>query len=57
MATTWKEFENLENGSSNMKHPERCSYTILESPPENKWGAMAKAWVNKILSMTKMCLR
>jgi hypothetical protein len=47
--------ENFEDGSSSMKHLERCSYTILESPLEDKWGAMAKAWVNKVLYRIKMC--
>jgi len=56
IATTWNNFENHENGFSSMKHFERCSNTIPENPLENKWGAMAKAWVNKILSRTKMCL-
>jgi hypothetical protein len=55
-STTWNNFENLEDASSGLKHPKRCSYTILESPPKDKWGAMAKAWANKILCNTKMCL-
>ncbi len=54
--TTWHNSENLEDGFSGMKHPERCSYTILENPLENKWGTMVKAHVNIILSRTKMCL-
>ncbi len=29
-----------------MKHVEICSYTILKSPFEDKWGVVAKAWVN-----------
>jgi hypothetical protein len=52
---TWNNFKNLEDGSSSMKHPDRCSYTILESPHEDKWGAMVKAWANKVLSKIKMC--
>jgi hypothetical protein len=51
----WNNFENPKDRSFNMKHHEKCSYTILKSPPEDKWGVMAKAWANKILSMTKMC--
>jgi hypothetical protein len=39
-----------------MKHLKRCSYTIPESPLEDKWGAMAKAWVNITLFKTKRCL-
>jgi hypothetical protein len=39
-----------------MKHLERCSYTIPKSPPENQWGAMAKAWANKVRTNTKLCL-
>jgi hypothetical protein len=54
--TTWNNFEILEDGFSGMKHLERGSYTILESPPKNKWGAMVKAQVNIILSKTKVCL-
>jgi hypothetical protein len=42
-ATVWNNFENLEDGSSGMKHPERCSYTIPKNPPKDKWGTMAKA--------------
>jgi hypothetical protein len=51
----WNNFKNLEDGFSGMKHFKKCSYTILESPPENKWGVVAKAWVNKDLFRTKMC--
>jgi hypothetical protein len=36
--TTQNNFENLKDGSFSMKHFERCSYTILESPSKNKWG-------------------
>jgi hypothetical protein len=32
----WNNFENLEDASSDMNHPKKCSYTIPESPPENK---------------------
>jgi hypothetical protein len=39
-----------------MKHPETCSYTIPKNPPNDKWGAEAKAWANIVLSMTKVCL-
>jgi hypothetical protein len=39
----WNNSENPKDGSFSMKHCERCSYTILESPFENKWGAMVKA--------------
>jgi hypothetical protein len=55
IATTWNNFENLEDVSSSMKHPERCSYTILENPFEDKWGVVVKAWANKVLYRTKMC--
>jgi hypothetical protein len=48
--------ENLEDGSSSMKQPKRCSYTILENMPKDKCEAMAKAWANKVLSKTKLCL-
>jgi hypothetical protein len=51
----WNNFKNHEDGSSSMKHFERCSYTIQESPLEDKCGAMVKAWVNIILSKTKVC--
>ncbi len=34
--------ENPKDGSSGMKHHERCSYTVLKSPPKNKWGVVAK---------------
>jgi hypothetical protein len=50
-------FKNLDDGSSNMKRPEGCSHTTLKSLPKDKWGAMAKAWGNKVLSRTKMCSR
>jgi len=30
---------------------------IPKNPPENKWGTMAKASVNKVLSKTKNVLR
>jgi len=39
MAVAWNNSENLKDGSSSMKHLEICSYTILEKPPKNKWGA------------------
>jgi hypothetical protein len=42
ITTTWNNSKNLEDGSFGMKHLERCSYTILESPPINKWGAVVK---------------
>jgi len=51
----WNNSKNLEDGSSSMKHLERCSYTILKSPLEDKWGAMANAWANKVLSKIKVC--
>jgi hypothetical protein len=35
--------ENLEDGSFDMKHFERYSYTIPKSPPKDKWGVMIKA--------------
>jgi hypothetical protein len=54
-AIAWNNFGNLEDGSFNMKHLKRCSYTIIEIPPEYKWGEVAKAWVNKILFRTKVC--
>jgi hypothetical protein len=53
--TTWNNSENPKDGSFGMKHFERCSYTILESPPENKWGVEAKACANQILFKIKMC--
>ncbi len=28
ITTTWNNFENHEDGSSGVKHPKRCSYTI-----------------------------
>jgi hypothetical protein len=56
IAITLNNFENPEDGSFNMKHPEICSYTIPESPLKDKWGAMAKAWVNRILFRTNVCL-
>jgi hypothetical protein len=37
-----------------MKHPKIFSYSILESPLEHNWGAMAKAWANIILFKTKL---
>jgi hypothetical protein len=55
ITTIWNNFENLEDESFNMKHLERCSYTILESPFENKWGTVVKAWVNKVLFRTIVC--
>jgi hypothetical protein len=39
-----------------MKHLERCSNSILKSQPEDKWGAMVKVSINKVLSRRKMCL-
>jgi hypothetical protein len=51
----WNNYENPEDGSSSMKHPKRCSYTIPKIPSKDKWGVMARVWVNKILSKTKMC--
>jgi hypothetical protein len=53
--TIWNNSENLKDGSFGMKHHKRCSYTILKSPPKDKWGIMAKAWANKNLSRIKMC--
>jgi hypothetical protein len=55
VATIYNKSENLENGSFGMKNPNKCSYTILESPPKDKWGGVAKAWANKVLCKTKMC--
>jgi len=52
----WNNSKNLEDGSSGTKHLERYSYTIPKNPPQDQWGAVAKAWANKILTMTKMCL-
>ncbi len=52
----WNNFENLEDGSFGMKHPEKCSYTIPKNAQDDKWGAKAKAWVNKVIFRTKMCL-
>jgi hypothetical protein len=40
-----------------MNNFKRCSYTISESPLEDKWGVLAKAWENKIVSNTKRPLR
>ncbi len=42
--TTWNNSKNPKDGSSGMKHLERCSYTIPKNPHENKWGVVAKAW-------------
>jgi len=56
IVTTWDNFENPEDESSSMKQPKKCSYTIPESTPKDKWGVMTKAWVNKVLSKTKVCL-
>jgi len=53
---TWNNSKNLEDGSFGVKHLERCSYTIPENPPKDKWGRVAKAWANKILSKTKKCV-
>ncbi len=53
--TTWNNSENPKDWSSNMKHLERYSYTILESPLEDKWGVEANARANKVLFGTKMC--
>jgi hypothetical protein len=53
--TTWNNYKNLKDGSLSMKHLKRCSYTIPESAPKNKWGIVAKTWANKVLSMTNMC--
>jgi hypothetical protein len=55
VTTTYNNFKSIEDGSFGMKQHERCSYTIFESPPENKWGVVGKAWVNKVLSKTKVC--
>jgi hypothetical protein len=52
----WNNSKNPEDWSFGMKHRKRCSYTILESPFEDKWGIMVRAWANKILYRTKMCL-
>jgi hypothetical protein len=32
-ATTWNNFENPKDGSSGMKHLERCSYILSKSSP------------------------
>jgi hypothetical protein len=34
--------KKTEDGSSSMKHPKKCSYTIPKNPLEDKQGAMAK---------------
>ncbi len=49
VATIYNKSENLENGSFGMKNPNKCSYTILENPPKEKWGGVIKAWANKVL--------
>ncbi len=51
----WNNFKNFEDGSFGMKRPKRYSYTILDNPPEDKWGVIAKAWANKVVSRKKMC--
>jgi hypothetical protein len=51
----WNNSKNLKDGSSNMKHPERCSYTIPNIPPKDKCRTVVKAWANRILSKTKVC--
>jgi hypothetical protein len=56
IVATWNKYENLEDESFGLKHLEKWSYTIPESPPKDKQGTMAKAWANKILSRTKVCL-
>ncbi len=56
IATIWNNFENPKDGSFSMKHFEKCSYTIPESSPKDKWGVVAKAWANKVLFKTKVCL-
>jgi len=48
--------KNPKDGSFSMEHPNRCSYTIPNIPLEDKWGIMVKAWVNKVLSRTKVCI-
>jgi len=53
--TIWNS-KNLKNGSFGVKHPERCSYTIPKNTFEDKWGRVAKAWANKVLSKTKKCV-
>jgi hypothetical protein len=52
----WNNFEKFEDGSFNMNHHERCLLTILDTPLENKWKAMAIVSINKVLSKTKVCL-
>jgi hypothetical protein len=47
IAPTWNNFENHEDGSFGMKHRKKCSYTILESPFEDKWETIVKAWANR----------
>jgi hypothetical protein len=54
IVVTWNNSENHEDEFFGMKHHGRCSYTIIESSHKDKWGAMAKAWMNKVLSMTNV---
>jgi hypothetical protein len=39
----WNNFENLKDRFPGMKHLEKYSYTILESPLKNKWGIVVEA--------------
>ncbi len=55
IATTYNNSKNLEDGSFGMKHLNKCSYTIPDFPSKNKWGVVVKVWVNKALSITKVC--
>jgi hypothetical protein len=53
VTTTWNNSKDPDDGSFSMKHPKKCSYTILKNPFKDKWGIMAKAWANKVLSKIK----
>jgi hypothetical protein len=37
-------------------HLEICSYTIPKSPLEDKWGTLAKAWVNRVSPIQEKCV-
>jgi hypothetical protein len=43
----WNNSKNLEDGTLCMKHPKKCSQTILNRPPKNKWKVVVKACETK----------
>jgi hypothetical protein len=50
----WNNSENAKDKFFGMKHQMFIDHP--SSPLENKWGAMVKAYTNKVLSKKKMCL-